>query len=268
MAQVTLDPLGSVDLLEFTTICEFLGDETFRYPFMQTRRSPASFREAVDSLAPSLRDRFEGGDLRAFRGWAEAYSRADIRVDCRVHYASPDTGHIRILAYRVGERGFFASQRPDEDVIDVWQLSPYELGSAIAHSAGLTRPGSHARIVAPGYVGYFTDSNEEAERNTDGGYRVTATLRHSAARPTTVTVPNAEVTALATVQSHWRPARSWGVDQGKKYAAWVQIRGDGEYLYTPAFGHAEPVTEDGLRKQINRLIADDVAVLRSQRGLD
>ena len=73
------------------------------------------------------------------------------------------------------------------------------------------------------------------------------------ADPTAAMVSNADVAALATVQSHCQPARSSGVDWDKNFAVWVQVRGDGDYIYNPDFSHAVPVTEQNLSERIDRL---------------
>jgi hypothetical protein len=46
---------------------------------------------------------------------------------------------------------------------------------------------------------------------------------------------------------------------------WVRIYDDGEYIYVPDHSHARPMTKSLLHEQIDRLIADDVAILREFR---
>jgi hypothetical protein len=211
-------------------------------------------------------DRFEHGDLQGFATWAEAYLRADIWVECRV--LSADGPATRILAYRAGPSGFLAAQRPDEDVVDVYRLSPHELGAAVAGHVGLTRPGASPRIEVPGHAGYFTQLAPEI--SDEEFYANFSVLRPamSPARPSSTTVANAAVSALATIQSRCRPARDWGIDWTRKRVAWLRVTNDGDYIYAPDFGHATPATESKLAERIDRLIAADAADLRHQGRLD
>lgn len=115
--------------------------------------------------------------------------------------------------------GFLAKQRPDEDVIDIYELSPYLLGSAVADLGVLAKPGHQSAIVVPEYA--------RGSSNADTSDALI--VRHTVDRePNATKVPRAEVVAFSTVQSHWRPTRHWGIDPGKQYAAWVRIKDDGE----------------------------------------
>lgn len=144
-----MDPIGSITLIELLGICEVQGRYGLPHPFWRTQPAAAPVTNTA-----VVADRYDSGDLRVFKPWAQAYVRADIWVECRVNFTSDDPD-LRILAYRAGESGFLASQRPGEDVVDVYELSPYELGTAVAGSAELVGPGAHSAIVIPGY---WTDS--------------------------------------------------------------------------------------------------------------
>ena len=74
-------------------------------------------------------------------------------------------------------------------------------------------------------------------------------------------MPRADVTAFATVQSHWRPTRRWGFDRRKNAAVWVRIKDDGEYLFAADFREARPMSRPVLAERIDKLIAADVKVL-------
>lgn len=253
-----MNRVGSIDLVDLVGICELQGREGLPYPFWRTQA------ESSVQDASSLADRFTDGDLRVFREWAQAYVHADIWVECRVNYSSEDPD-MRILAYRAGQSGFFASQRPGEDVVDVFTLSPYELGAAIAGSVGLTTPGADTQIVIPGYLEKFMGRVDDAD---DGDYEVEVSRPVSRPRRLGSVVQGADVTVMATVQSRCQPAREWGVNWGQKVVVWVQINDDGDYIYSPDFSHAIPVTAQNLSKRIDQLIAKDVAALRQARGLD
>jgi hypothetical protein len=160
-----------------------------------------------------------------------------------------------VVANRVGELGFLAQQRPNEDVIDVYEVSPYDLGRAIADAVALTKPGCRSEIVIPEYAPAVDDAYAA------GDLRV-----HVAVDRTTTEVRRADVTAFATVQSHWRPTRRWGFDPGKNGVVWVRIKDDGEYIYATDFSLATPMSRRTLAERTDKLIAEDVKVLRDFRS--
>jgi hypothetical protein len=256
MSRVDLEQIGSIELADLDIISRSAGRDFLPYPFMRTRPSRFSSENEYVKYATAVPDRFNYGDLRTFRRWATSYVYSEIRVECHVQYVPADTPSVRMVANRVGELGYLARQRqdPDVDIVDVYEVSPYELGRAIAESAGLSRPGSQSAIVIPEYVA--PAENSEAVED----FSVLDTID-----TTFVQVPRSDVTAFATVQSHWRPTRRWGLDTGKKAAVWVRIKEDGEYIYTPDFRRARPLTERILAERIDKLIAEDVAALRNFR---
>ena len=251
MAEVNREYVGSLDLSDLAQLCNLQGFDDLPYPFTQTGR-------------PGLKE--ASADLQVFRTWVNSYAHADIWVDSRVMYRPNDIPDTRVLAFRADQLGFCASQRSDEDVIDVYQLSPYELGAAVANLMTLTGPGRHPRISIPKYMGYFRRATAALNNDDDDDYEFSvldAVPRNTASAATNV--PNAHVAAMGTVQSHCEPAHSWGVDWDKNLVAWVQVRDDGDYIYEPDFSHAMPMTEQKLVNRIDQLIAEDVAHLRSQR---
>lgn len=256
MSAADLRTVGSITLLDLDIISKFYGRDFLPFPFMFTQPSRFAWHDEYDEYARSVPDRFNNGDLATFRDCAEAYAYADIRVECHVQSTPPDAPGVRVVAYRLDQRGFLAKQRPDEDVIDVNELSPYLLGPAVADSVALQKPGRRSGIVVPEY----------AWASSDAGACEDVSIHHTVgSEPRAATVPRAEVTAFGTVQSHWRPARCWGVDYGKNFAAWVQIKNDGDYLYTPDFAEAKPMTSSVLAERIDRLISEDIKALRQFR---
>lgn len=255
-----LDRLGSIDLVELAAVYQLHGHDFLPYPFLR----PQSAESAEDAVA----DRFCNGDLRVFRDWIATYTRADIWVECRVvDYLSPGPSGVGILGHRAGESGFLAAQRPDQDVVDVYALSPYDIGAAVAASAGLTQPGAHTQIDVPGYANRFGPSADTVTpADDDDAYElaVSDTGRRAPAGP--VQVPDADVAAIAVVQSRCRPVGMWGPDLDSALTGWVRIKDDGEYLYAPDFSHATPVTAQILQQRIDELVAADVAALRQHRG--
>jgi hypothetical protein len=259
---VALHRVGEINLCDLEMIGRLQGQEGLPYPFGHTH-SRMHWDERISSVA----DRLDDGDLGAFREWTQAYVTADIWVACRVHHSSVDSSHRRILAYRAGEAGYLACQRSNDDIIEVSRLSALDLGAAVAGSVGLTRPGMQPRIVIPGYVGYFADrASTEYDRHDDEVYSVRVTA-HRSTQPTHPVVSDEDVTAIATIQSRWQPPRQWGVDWAKSVVVCVQIYADGDYIYTPDFGHAVPLTEQSLSGRIDNLIAEDVSALRRERRI-
>jgi hypothetical protein len=257
MSSADLRAVGSISLLDLDIISRFYGRDFLPFPFMFTQPSRFSRRDEYAEYARSVPDRFNNGDLAVFQQCAGAYAAGDIRVECHVQYIPADTPSVRVVAVRFDQMGFLAKQRPDDDVIDIYELSPYLLGPAVAEAAGLDKPGRRSGIVIPEYV--------RASNNV--GASEDLTIQHTIeGTPNSVNVPRAEMTAFGRVQTHWRPTRRWGIDPGKKFAVWVQIKDDGEYLYKPDFSEATPMTRPVLAERIDRLISEDVKALREFRS--
>lgn len=250
-----ISQVGTLDLVDLNAISQYFGRDFMPYPFMFTQGPRFATRDDAVAYADAVLERFNYGDLQVFVECAAAYDAADIRVECRVQYIPADTPSQRVIAYRTGHLGFFAAQRPDEDVVDIYTVSPYDLGAAIAEAVSLTQPGVHPAIVIPEYV-----PRGKAEFDEDP-----FDVRHRSASASEITVPASEVTAYSTIQSHWRPTRKWGLDRGKRALVWVRVGDDGDYIYAADQTHARPMTRAFLHEQVDRLIADDVAVLREFR---
>lgn len=244
-----------MDLLDLQVVSEFYGRNFLPYPFMFTQPSPFPTKEEALAYTISVPDRYLHGDLRPFAEPAIAYLDSDIRVECHVQYIPAETPSERTIAWRTGQFGFFAAQRSDADAVDVHTLSPYDLGAAIAEAVPLEQPGRHSAIVVPEYA-----PRPRGEFETES-----FSINDRLASPTEVTVRVREVTAYATVQSHWRPTRKWGFDRGKSALVWIRVNGDGDYIYAPDNSHARPMTALMLQDRIDRLIADDIAILREFR---
>jgi hypothetical protein len=200
-------------------------------------------------------DRLKYGDLSPFQAFITAYTQADIRVECHVQYIPADTASVRIMACRLDDRGFFSTQHPDDDVVDVYTVDPFQLGMAISEAVSFTEPGRHPRIVIPEYA-----PRQQAVYDT-GDFEISHRMNSS----TELTIPASEVCAFATVQSHMYPTRKWGVDREKYKLVWVRVEDDGDYIYAPDNSHATPLTASRLQDRVDRLIADDIAVLRQLR---
>jgi hypothetical protein len=257
MSAADLRKVGSISVLDVDIINRFHGRDFLPYPFMFTQ--PSRFLGRDEQLLDHQRSvpgRFHDGDLAIFRQFDVAYAKADIRVGCHVQYIPADTPSVRVLAVRLDQMGFLAQQRPEEDVIDIYELSPYLLGPAVADAVTLKEPGRHSGIVTPDYVPVPNNANSAdlaIQHTIDGASNI-------------IKVPRDEVMAFGTVQTHWRPTRHWGIDWSKKFAVWVGIKDDGEYLYKPDLSEATPMTRQSLAEQIDRLISEDVKALRQFRS--
>jgi hypothetical protein len=258
---VVLRRIGEISLRDLSAIGRIQGREGLPYPFACTHP-----HDRHDKRASAVADELEHGELSVFRDWTDAYVVAEIWVACRVHHSDPDSADRRILAYRAGETGYLGTQRNYKDVVEVSALAALDLGAAIAGSVGLTQPGTRPRIVVPGYVDIFGRGDATGYDSRDDEYSVQVAAERSS-QPAHDVVADDQVTAVATVQSRWQPPRRWGVDWTKNYVACIQVEGDGDYIYTPDFSHAVPVTEQLLGGRIDRLIAEDVSTLRLRGGL-
>jgi hypothetical protein len=268
MSTADLREVGSISLLDLDIISRIFGRDFLPYPFMFTLPSKFSLHDEYVEYARSVLDRFNDGDLRMFQECAGSYANADIRVECHVQYIPADTPSVRVVAFRLDQIGFLAKQRSDEDVIDIYELSPYLLGPAVAELVALKKPGRRSGIVIPEYRQLPILFPEHArETPNDAGASDDVSIHHATDdEPSGTKVPRAEVTAFGTVQSHWRPTRSWGIDRGKNFAVWVRIKDDGDYLYKPDFSEATPLTVLVLAERIDRLISEDIKVLRQFRN--
>ena len=69
--------------------------------------------------------------------------RADVCVGCRVSHRDGDTPDLRVNALRAAESGFVAVQHSDSDgvdTVDIYAVSPADLGAAVA-TASIIVPG-------------------------------------------------------------------------------------------------------------------------------
>ena len=250
---VDLKRVGRIELRTVNAISEFYGRDFIPYPFMV--RDPVHSALNADD-ADSAPDRFNHGDLRIFKQWFTTYMSADIRVECNVQYLGADTPSVRIMGHRSGEFGFLATQHVD-DTVEVFALSPYQVGAAVAGSVKPTKPGKHSKIIIPEYI------PRRSRPVDDPGTPFSVPIITSTAA---VKVPESDVTVYATVQSHWQPARNWGIDRTKDTVVWVRVDDDGDYIYVPDYSHAKPMTVRDLRDGIDRLIGQDVSSLKTFRN--
>lgn len=247
--------VGALDLLDLQLLNERHGRDSLPYPFMLTRPTRFEFVDEVARYATQLPDRLRSGDLGAFARCLDAWPRADVTVAGHVQYVPADTPSIRVLAFRTGQSGYLLEQRADADVIDVYTLSPLELGAAVATAMSLEGPGRHPHIEIPEYVPI-----RPAGADTDE-----VVVRHEVSAASGVKVSASELSAYAKVQSNWRPAREWGIDANKESLTWMRMKDDGDYLGEPDRSRGIPLTTALLSERIDGLIAADIDQLRESR---
>jgi hypothetical protein len=248
-------PLDTIDLFDLKVLNEVHAYNFLPYPFMHTRPAEFDSVEDVAAHASGVRERYAGGDLKYLDKYMLSYAGADICVTLNIQYIPNDTPSVRIVAHRKDEQGFLAEQRSDVDLVDVYQLSPYELGAAISQKAPLDQPGRHAAIVVNEYL------PPDPNVYDSGDFAVSETF----VATSEVTIPQEEVSAYASIQSHWRRRAKWGPDWNKETLVWIQVRDDGDYIFAPDMASAQPMTRSLLHERIDRLIAEDVAILREKR---
>lgn len=274
MVNVPLRHIGGLDVYDIVGICEPNGFGGLPYPFWQHERrwplkTPEEIAEAVS--------RFENGSLRNFAPWLETYRQADIWIECRVEPCTQDAVDKRIIAHRKGDRGFVASQRAGTDAVEIFELDPLSLGTAIAESVGLDKPGSQTAIQIPGYLDNFigkpdhqdrvvVDRDDDDDSDVFGSRGLTMTANVSRRRETRITDYD-QVMAMGTLQSRCDASVGWGLDWDKTLVVWVRIKDDGDYVFSPDLNTARPVTIQTLAERINDAIAENVATLRARRGL-
>ncbi len=256
MTSVVKRYVGEIGLADLKAISDFYGREFLPYPFWIAEPHRFATRDEYLAHASSIVSRFQEGDLSIFREWAGTYVDADIRVECHIKYPKRTQPPVRLLAHRMGDRGFFSTQRLKEDTVDVFSLSPFDLGAAIADSVPTGKPGT---IPSVAIVEYGRASKNRIEND---GVVVNHRLDDDISIPM---LSRSNVVALGTVQSHWRPARRWGLDRSKTGVAWVEIQDQGLYIYDRDLLVARPMTKDLLRERVDRLISEDVAILRELR---
>lgn len=257
-------PVDTVAVIDLESACALFGWGTLPYPLGRSR--PVGSVWLAARAGEPIADRLAAGDLLGVRSWVEALVRSDVCVECRVHPFDAHTPELRLHALRAGESGFVAVQTRDQDgvdVIDIYSVAPDALAAAVAESVGLVCAGAHPRIAVTGGENLLPKMPDTLEEYDDLGFPVRRA--ESDELPARV-VDVSEVVATGTVQTRYEPARQWGTDPQRRLLQWVQVSGDGDYIYE-FDGHAEPLSEDMLRTFIEGFIADDMEAARARRGL-
>ena len=256
--------MTSVAVVDLESACELFGRETLPYPLGRSR--PVGSVWLATRAGQPIADRLARGDLPGVRDWVEALVRADVCVECRVHPCGADAPDVRLHALRAGGSGYVAVQGRDRDGVDVVEIhsvAPDALAGVIVESAGLVGAGAHPRVAVTGGGSLLPQAPETLEEYDDLGFPLPCPdpgeLRARV-------FDGSEVVLTGTVQTRNEPVPQWGADRGRRMLQWVQIRGDGDYIYE-FDGHAAPLSPDMLRGFIEGLIADDMEAARARRGL-
>lgn len=256
IAEISRREIGALDLFDLQLINERHGRDSLPYPFMLTRPTRFEFVDEVARYATELPDRLRSGDLSVFSRCLEAWAHADITVTGQVQYIPADTASVRVLAFRTGQSGYLVEQRADADLVDIWAVSPFELGVAVTNAMRLDKPGRHPGITIPEYTearSAFMDSDH-------------VVVRHDVSATSGVAVSASQMSAYAKVQSNWRPPGEWGIDPRAESLTWMRMRDDGDYLGTSDDSAGIPLTAALLCERIDELIAEDIERLREARG--
>ncbi len=255
-------PVDRVAVVDLESACALFGRETLPYPLGRSR--PVGSVWLATRAGEPIADRLAGGDLRGVRSWVEALVRSDVCVECRVHPFDAHTPELRLHALRAGESGFVAVQTRDQhgvDVVDIYSVAPDALAAAIAESVGLVGAGAHPRIALAGDGNHLPKKPVTAEDFDDLGFPV---RRDEPDELSARVLDVSEVVATGTVQTRCERAQHRGTDPQSRILQWVQVSGDGDYIYD-FDGHAEPLSADMLRSFIEGFIADDMEAARARR---
>lgn len=232
---VPLELVGTAAVVDLEAACELYGRDMLPYPLGRSR--PVGSVWLLTREVGAIENRLNGGDLFGVRAWVEAFVRADDCVGCRVSFSAEGAPDLRVSGLRAADSGFVAVQRSDSggiDVVDLYAASPADLAAATADSVGLVGAGSHARIAVVGLEDRLPAPTELADEYDDLGFPIP---RAEPDGPAVHVVDGSDVAAIGTVQS---------LSGSTRY--WVQVDGDGDYLYAPDdAGYAEPLDAETLR---------------------
>lgn len=256
--------MTSVAVVDLEAACELFGWQTLPYPLGRSR--PVGSVWLATRVGQPIEDRLARGDLPGVRDWVEALVRADVCVECRVHHLDGRTLDVRVHGLRSGGSGFVAVQGRDRDgvdIVDIHPVAPQALAGAIVESAKLVGAGVHPRIAVAGGGSPLPQMPDAVEEYDDLGFPLPrADPDELPAR----VLDSSEVVLTGTLQTRNQPAPQWGTDPQRRMLQWVQVAGDGDYIY--GFdGQAEPLSPEMLRGFLEGFIADDMEAARARHGL-
>ena len=247
-----LTRIGSMTPLELIMLAKYVRMEDLPFPFLGCYRHPFLKIEEYLAHQDEVISSYLAEEDKCVNHWFASFLHADIWVECM-------TPLLPMLAHRRGQVGYFAVQRFGDLTIDVYSVSPYNLGSAIASGAALSKPGRKERVVLPGMP--IPTLAEQSAHDSDD-----FTIAHTVTSPmiSVLTAPYGE----STVQSRYQPARERRFDITRARVKWVSVDGDGDYIAEPERKYFTPMSRQALTRRIDELIASDVRAVRAARGLD
>lgn len=257
LTTATTKQAGTITLVDLAALSEYYGHDTSPYPLPRGDHSIFANYHEYQTYARSVPDRLLHGDLAPLREWADVtLGNADITVACRIDNAATS---LDIIATRAGHAGYLAYRKTSEPNLHVVKLDPLRLGEAVTRLAKLNRPGTRFRVAMTARAA----NPQEPERETD----VATEIRDQVA-PAAQALPliRAEgVTGSGALQTSWKPRTEWSFDFDKPIIRWYYTDG-GDYLVTDDKDIATPVNHAQLCDRINRSIAQDIAVIKRNRG--
>jgi hypothetical protein len=237
--------LSTVAVVDLEATCELYGVSALPHPLGRSR-PVGSMWLATRNVEP-IEERLARGDLDGVRKWVEALVRADVCVQCRLTYRPADTVDRRVHALYGDEAGFVAVQRRNAegvDMIDIYAVAPAACGTVVADTAGLIGAGSHWRIAVADSAHGLPSASDALDEYDDLGFLMP---RAEPRGPAAVVLGGSDVVATGTVRA------------GDRFVQWVQIDGDGDYVFDPAeTGYAEPLDTETLRGCVDALISDQL----------
>lgn len=198
---------------------------------------------ATRAVAP-IEDRLHDGDLRSVRAWVAAVMRADVAIECSVHFFRDGGADLRVHGMRAGESSFVAVQTREADgidVVDIHGMPPVALAAAVVDVIGLVGAGARPRIAVPGDGDQLPGATELRDEYDDLGFLIP----RAEIRDPVPVVDVADIVATGKVRVQGRSLQ------------WVQIVDDGDYLYeSGGTGYAEPMDAATLVSCLDGLIAE------------
>ncbi|WBP93837.1 hypothetical protein O6072_22830 [Mycolicibacterium neoaurum] len=244
---------GTFAVVDMEAACALYGRDTLPEPLGRTRPVGSLWLLSRD-MGP-VENRLHGGDLHEVRKWVRALVEVEVCLELRVSFAALDTPDLRVHGLLSGHTGFIATQRVDRegvDVVDIAEVAPHALGSALSGSVPLVGAGTRIRVAVTGGERSLPAPPASADEFDDFGFLVPkAEPRDSALE----IVDGRAVVSVGTLRSWHNPDHRWGGDPNRQVLQWFQID-DGDYLYAPgAAGYAEPMDRELLRTRIDEITA-------------
>lgn len=254
---MSLVSVGRLGLFDLEVVAGFHGQEGLPHPLIQLAPPVFGSQAELEDRTHDVPDRFHRGDLQVFQQWFHSLANCDLRVECTGYANGRD---LKVLAHRAGERGFLATQQDGQDSIDVYRLSPFDLGPAIAGLARLAKPGRQAKLLVTDHPLARAPRAHPSDDEDD------VSIGHRVESSDTPRISYNDAVSIGRAQSRRGPAARWGFDIDKDSALWLTVDDDGDYMMASNRQYWLPATRQNLASRLDALIAEDVRALRELRG--